>query len=57
MLVNEKDVVLETGVEVRLESKLDDDGIVVAVDVRIDTVKSLEDLLHQRGKLSGEGYT
>lgn len=38
MLVNEEYVMLEARVEVRLETQLNDDRIVVTVNVRIDAV-------------------
>jgi hypothetical protein len=36
--------VLEACVEMRLEAKIDDDGIMVAVDVCIYAIETLEDL-------------
>ena len=54
MLVNEKNVVLETGVHVRLQSKLDNCGVVMTVDVCIHSIQSLEYLTDQRGKRLGE---
>lgn len=47
MLVNKQDVVLEAGVEMRFESQVDDNGIVMAVDVRIHAVQTLKDLAKQ----------
>lgn len=44
MLVDEKDVVLEAGIQVGLKSQVYNDGIVVTVDVRVHTVQPLEDL-------------
>lgn len=43
MLVNEENVVLEAGVKMRLKTQLTDDRVVVAVDVCVNTVHSLED--------------
>ena len=43
MLVNEENVVLEAGVEMRLKTQLADDWVVVAVDVCVNTVHPLED--------------
>lgn len=43
MLVNEENVVLEAGVEMRLKTQLADDWVVVAVDVSVNTVHPLED--------------
>lgn len=56
VLVDEEDVLLEAGVEVGLEPELADDGVVVAVDVGVDAVHSLEDLADERGKCFGEGH-
>lgn len=42
MLVNEKNIVFETGVQVGLQTKLAHHRVVVAVDVSIDTVHALE---------------
>lgn len=38
MLVYEQHIVLEAGVEMRLQAQLDDDGVVVAVDMCVDAV-------------------
>ena len=38
MLINEEHIVLEAGVQMRLETQLDDDWVVVAVDVGVDAV-------------------
>lgn len=57
MLVDEEDVLLEGGVEVRLEAELADDGVVVAVDVGVDAVHALEDLADEGGEGLGEGDT
>lgn len=43
MLVNEENIVLEAGVKMRLKTQLTDDRVVVAVDVCVNTVHSLED--------------
>lgn len=55
MLVDEQDILLEAGVEVGLETKLADDGIVVAVDVGVDTIHALEDLTDKRRETLREG--
>lgn len=47
MLVNKQDIVLEARVEMRLEPQVDDNGIVMAVDVRIHAVQTLKDLAKQ----------
>lgn len=57
MLINEEYVMLEARVEVRLKTQLNDDRIVVAVYVRIDTVEPLEQLLDQRRESLGKGNT
>ena len=57
MLVHEEDVVLEARVQVRLETKLYDDRVVVAVDMRVDSVQPLEDLLDGRWEVFREGNT
>ena len=44
MLVNEEHVMLEACVEVGFKAELSNNGVVVAVDVGIDPVHSLEDL-------------
>jgi len=42
MLVNEQNVVLEACIEMSLKTKLTNDWIVMAVDVSVDSVHSLE---------------
>ena len=44
VLVDEQDVVFEAGVQVRLESEVHHNRVVVTVDVRIHTIQALEDL-------------
>lgn len=44
VLIDEKNVMLEAGVEMGLQTELADDRVVVAVDVGINTVHSFEDL-------------
>jgi hypothetical protein len=44
VLVDEQDIVFETGVEVRFQSQMHDYGVVVAVDVGVHPVQSFEDL-------------
>lgn len=44
MFVDKQDVMLEARVEMSFETKFADNGVVVAVDVGVDTVHSLEDL-------------
>jgi hypothetical protein len=47
MLINEKHIMLEAGIQVRLESKLDYYRIMMAVNMRVNSVKSLEELTHE----------
>lgn len=47
VLINEENVVLEAGVEMRLQAKLADDWVMVAVDMGVDAVHTLEDLANQ----------
>ena len=44
MLVDEEDVMLEAGVEMCFEAELSNDGIVVAIDVGVDTIHSFKNL-------------
>lgn len=44
VFINKQDVMLEAGVQMRFEAQLNDDGVVMTVDVRIDTIESLEDV-------------
>lgn len=44
MLINEEDVVLEAGVQMGFEAQVNDHGVVVAVNVCIHSVQTLEDL-------------
>ena len=44
MLINEENIMLETSVEVSLKAELSNNGVVVAIDVGVDTVHSLENL-------------
>lgn len=55
MLVDEQDVLLEACIQMRLETELADHGVVVAVNVGVDTVHALEDLADQRWERFGEG--
>lgn len=47
MLIDKQHVVLEAGIEMRLETQRDDDRVVVAVDVGINAVEALEDLAEE----------
>jgi hypothetical protein len=44
MLIDEQDIVLEAGIEMWLETQVDDDGIVVTVDVGVYSIQALENL-------------
>lgn len=46
---------LETRVEMRLEAEVHDDGIVMAVDVRVDAIQALEDVADTLWEVFGEG--
>ena len=47
MFIDEEYIVFEACVEVRLKTELDDDGVVMAVDVCIDTVQALEHVANE----------
>jgi hypothetical protein len=55
VLIDEQYILLEAGVEVRFQPQLADDGVVMAVDVGVDTIHALEDLADVRGEGLGEG--
>lgn len=46
---------LEAGVQVWLETKVYHDRVVVAVDVGVDSVQTLEDLTEETRECLGEG--
>ena len=48
---------LEAGVEMWFQAQLDNDWVVVAVDVGVDSVKALEDLTYQGWECLRKGYT
>lgn len=54
MFVYEQDVLFETCVQVGLQTKLTNDGVVMAVDVGVDTIHALENLAHQGRKCLGK---
>jgi hypothetical protein len=56
MLIDEQDVVLEAGVEMWFESQMYDDGVMMAVDVRVDAIEALEDVADGRREVFGEGH-
>lgn len=47
MLINEKHILLETGVQVRFQTKFPYHRVVVAVDVSIHSIHALEDLTNE----------
>src|SRR2546421_13085450 len=55
VLVHKQDVVLETRVEMRFETQVAYDGVVVAVDVGVDSVEPLEELAQGGRKMLGKG--
>lgn len=55
VLIDKQDVVLEAGVQVWLETKVYHDRVVVAVDVGVDSVQTLEDLTEETRECLGEG--
>lgn len=57
MLINKQHVVLEASVEMWFQAQLDNDRVVVAVDVGVDSVKALEDLTDQGWECFRKGYT
>jgi hypothetical protein len=57
MLINEQDVMLETRVQMWFEAKLDNNRIVVAVNVGVYTVETLEDVSEERWESFGKGDT
>jgi hypothetical protein len=57
VLIDEQDVVLEAGIQMGLEPQMYDDGVVMAVDMGVDTVQTLEYLAQETRKCLGEGNT
>ncbi len=57
MLVDEQDVLLEARVQMGLEAELADDGIVVTVNVGVDSVHALEYLSDEGWERLGERHT
>jgi hypothetical protein len=57
VLINEKNVVFETSIQVGLQAKFANDGVVVAIDVSIHTIHTLENLPNHIWEGLGERYT
>ena len=57
MLIHKQYVVLEACIQMRFETKVDDDWIVVAVDMGIDAIHAFEDLKEERLEGLREWYT
>lgn len=57
MLVYEQDVMLEARVEMRLESKMHNHGVVMAVDMGVYSVEALKHLTQEARKGLGEWYS
>jgi len=55
MLINEQNVVLEACIEVSLEAEFANDWVVVAIDMCVYTIHSLEDLPDHARKGLGKG--
>lgn len=55
MLIDEENVVLEAGIQMRLEAQVDDDWVVVTVDVSVDTVEAFEHLPEEAWECFWEG--
>ena len=57
MFVDEKHVMLEASIEMRLQTKVDNDWVVVAVYMGVDTIESFEQLPDQGRECFGKWYT
>ena len=55
MLINEQHIVLEARIQMRLKTQMHHDRVMMTVDVRIDTVETLEQLSYGAGKVFGKG--
>jgi len=55
MLLNKKHIMLEARIQMRFQTKIDDDRVMMAIDVRINPIESLEDLEDEWAKGTGEG--
>jgi hypothetical protein len=54
MLVDEQDIVLEAGIQMRLKTQMHNHRVVMAVDVRVDAIQALEYLADSGRKVFGE---
>jgi hypothetical protein len=54
MFIDEQDVMLEAGVEMGLEAEMYYYRVMMAVDVGVDTIQTLEDLAEEIGEGLGE---
>jgi hypothetical protein len=54
VLIDKQDVVFEAGVQVWLETKVYHNRVVMAVDVGVDSVQTLEDLAEETRECLGE---
>jgi hypothetical protein len=55
MLIDKQDVVLEACIKVSLEAEFANDGVMVAVDVGVDTIHALEYLSNHAGERLRKG--
>jgi hypothetical protein len=54
MLIDEQDIMLEAGVEMGFEAEVYYYRVMMAVDMGIDTIQTLEDLAEETGEGLGE---
>lgn len=50
MLIDEQHIMLEARIEMGFQAQLNNDGVVMAVDVCVDTVEALEDVSEEGGE-------
>ena len=55
MFINEQDIMLKARIEMRFKSQMHNDWIVMAVDVRVDSVEAFEQLTECGREMFGEG--
>lgn len=56
MFIDKQHVMLEAGVQMWFEAKLNDDGVMMAIDMSIDAIEAFEDVAKESGKCLREGY-